>query len=243
MGNERVELRGLQGNRGDHATKADILGALQRPDGTPKVDFATICEMHNQQHVLNQIDAMPQWRVLRGEAKASVLVVNTRTMNVVDPRVIDLLPVARRAGKYNMQKDATGALVKHEPSNRFMELYAMHNIQSLWMPGRRAAGKLHNQKFVNETNPHPRLTIAGADWNDEWDGRSMEPFRRAGWKHSPKNLGTFKKPRYGRGIDFFVWDDKDKDGPILGQPETHGRNVKGTDHLWVYVTWPIDVRD
>lgn len=238
-------LRGIQGNRGDHATKKNILAALQKPDGTPQVDFATICEMFSQQRTLDEIDRMPQWRVMRGQAKASVLILNTQTMDVVEPRVIDLLPAGKRPrfgpGKYNMQKDATGALVKHEPSNRFMELYAMHNIQSLWMPGRQSAGLEHNQKFLRGVDDHARLTIGGADWNAEWDSRSMKPFRDADWKHSPL-LGTHKKPRCKRAIDFFVWDDKDHDGPILDRAKARTINVHGTDHKWMYVEWPILVR-
>lgn len=245
MTTRHATLRGLQGNRGDHATTRDILRALQEPDGTPRVDFATVCEMYSQQRTLNLIDKMPQWRVLRGQARASVLILNTQTMDVVEPRVIDLLPAGKRPrfgpGKYNMQKDATGALVKHEPSNRFMELYAMHNIQSLWMPGRRKPGLEHNQKFVKTVDDHPRLTIAGADWNAEWFDRSMRPFRDARWKHTPL-LGTHKKPRCNRAIDFFVYDDKDVGGPILDRVKAHTVNVHGTDHLWHYAEWRILTR-
>lgn len=238
----RAVLTGIQGNRGDHARLGDIMDALEGLTGGRKrgpVDFATLCEMKSEPETVAYLRRSRDWNVVDG-GHGTILVTNAHTMGFVKPDIIHLLPEKRRMGIHNMAKDAVGGVFHHKPSNRLVRPYAGHNIQSLWMPGRRGPGRAHNQHFVDQASGYAALTIYGADHNDKWTGRSMEPFRNAGWEHSPL-LPTHKQPHPKRAIDFFCVDDRNA-GAILGAADAEVIDVKGTDHGWYRCSWPILVR-
>lgn len=241
---EWTTITGIVGNRGDHATFDDIIHALEGPHGEPVCDFATLVEMRDQQKTLTRIDARPTWEVHRGETKAEIVILNTQTMT--SKRELDaplLLAAAKRpprVGKFNTAKYPTSVECIHKTSKRHMCIHCLHNIQSLWMLGRRAAGRRHNQNFVDWADEYNRLTFAGMDSNDVPTGHSMLPFREAGWAVQFP-IATHKKPNPKRAIDGFCVDQRDFGEPVLKRPSVHPINVHGTDHLWAKFVWPIKV--
>lgn len=232
-------------NRGDHARYRDVLGVLQERDGTPRVQWAGLQEMYDQQRTLNRIQKRTRWEVLRGTTKMSPLIYDPEVMELLEQIEVKLLPAGKRNGKHNMEKVALGGRFHHKPSDRKVICLNGHNIQTQYPKGseRDKAAILHNARWEEALQDRVLACFSVADWNAEWDGRSMAPWRDGDWQHT-LTVPTIGKnlPKRGRAIDGAVWCDRDGTPIVRVDKTPRTRLIRGSDHAAVYIDAQLRIR-
>lgn len=197
-------------NRGDHGT-LDDLERMADPDLT---DMLGTCEMFNQQRMLakfmdKHLDEVGVILSHLPGGRSNPFFYNRLTTELREIIQFRLLPEATRpkvVGKHNMQKNFVGGVFHFNPAPCRVVAGCCHQLQSVWMPGRRGPARDFNTNLVRGLAGYTAIQHVVADWNDEADGRSQQPLRAAHYRQTqrldPTNTHPASKaPAKGRQID------------------------------------------
>lgn len=226
-------------NRGDHAKHAAIHRAISRSGWAASRDgdlrghaLAALQEMHSVQPILDDLDRAGYgiWRGNLEDSEASPVLWDPEQFAVHHMLSFALLPAGRRAGKHNMAKSLNVVVGQHLASRRRVAFGSCHNIQTQYLPGRRAAAQQFVRNVVAEASAEFKcVTIIGGDWNAKPDGRSLAPLRQArGWDYDQLHRPIATHDR--RAIDGFAYSDRDPDPGVIRHVDHEAVTVPGTDH-------------
>lgn len=236
-----VRLRLVTCNPGDHVKYDDIMRVLDGGQRDKPIHGAALQEMFNPKAdaVLDKI-VRQGWNVIRrepGKNEASPFVYDPRVLTLLRNDSFELLPAAKRLGKYNMEKYAVGGLFRFEPANRPIECFSIHNIQTQ-VGSRASSATVHNRRLDANLGDLDIPVFIGGDWNTKVNGRSMKPMDKWRYDQKIKPLPTHDI----RPIDGWMWHGHHTEKHVV-QYVTHWVDPKIDDHRPDYCEWDIKVKD